>query len=77
MIVYTLLTLQLLLLSLFFYTGVFSESDKASLTNLHELLEGLCVNGYSGLRRKIEQDFTFFANAAKASPGADPRERKL
>ena len=41
------------------------------------MLEGLCVNGYSGMRRKMEKDFTYFANAAKASPGPDPRERKL
>jgi len=39
------------------------------------MLEGLCTNSFSRLRRQLEQDFTFFANAANETPGTDPRER--
>lgn len=39
------------------------------------MLEGLCTNSFSGLRRGLERDFTFFANSAAGTPGRDPRER--
>lgn len=41
-----------------------------------EMLEGLCTNHFSHLRLSLERNFTFFANAAAATPGRDPRERE-
>ena len=49
--------------------------DQAALTKLYEMLEGLCTNSFSRLRRSLEQDFAYFANAATSKPGTDPRER--
>lgn len=39
------------------------------------MIEGICTNGFTRLRRQLEQDFTYFANATNAEPGTDPKER--
>lgn len=57
-----------------YFKSSFSETDKASLSQFHEMMEGMCVNSFSRLRQSLEEDFAYFSNSAAGVPGTDPRE---
>lgn len=58
-----------------YFKSAFSVDDSSSLPKLYEMIEGLCTNNFSRLRRNIERDFHFFANAVDATIDTDPRAK--